>query len=553
MDLFLQDPPCLPSAWEGDRALKDALRFYLGDHFAAAEVILDELGRWATGPETLRMVMRAENEPATLMQYDAWGHRVDEVAVSDAYTELGKFGVEHGVVALAYEPEPFGDLARVVWAAAIYLWGPSSALYSCPIAMTDAAARTLFEHGDATDTEIAQRLISRDPGFAWTSGQWMTETAGGSDVARTSTVARLQGDEWRLYGTKWFTSATTSEMALTLARPEGAPDGSRGLGLFRVHRMLDDGTPNAILVRRLKDKLGTRSMPTAELELEGALAHPVGDPLDGRGVAKISTMLNITRLHNALASAGALARGHAWASSFAESREVFGRKLAAQPAHRVTLAELAVDKAAALALSLRCAHLMGRMEHGSATAEEVALFRGLTPVTKLSTARWAVAGAAEAMEALGGVGYCEDSGMPALVRNAHVLPIWEGTTNVLSLDLLRAAQRSDSFTALLTDCERAAAVAAGTAGMEQPVAAVRASVDELKKRFEDAASDLDRLQATARSIAMGAATTYACALLCEQSTALGTEGAPTAAAARRLAERGLTGPAPFASDIPNDL
>jgi acyl-CoA dehydrogenase len=553
MDLFLQEPPRLPSAWEGDRALRDALSFYLGDSFSDAEAILSELGRWATDPATLTKALRAENEPPTLKHYDAWGHRVDEVAVSDAYVELGKAGVERGVVALAYETEPFGELARLVWAATIYLWGPSSALYSCPIAMTDAAARTLLEHGDADDAEVAQRLVSRDPAFAWTSGQWMTETAGGSDVGRTATVARRVDGEWRLYGTKWFTSATTSEMALTLARPEGAPEGSRGLGLFRVHRMLDDGTPNAISVRRLKDKLGTRSMPTAELELEGALAYPVGDPLDGRGVAKISTMLNITRLHNALASAAALARGHSWATSFAETREVFGKKLADQPAHRVTLADLAVDQAAALALSFRCAQLMGRIEHSTATDEEVSVFRGLTPVAKLATARWAVAGAAEAMEALGGVGYCEDSGMPALVRNAHVLPIWEGTTNVLSLDLLRAAQRTDSFTALLSDCERAVSSAGRVAGMEQTVAAVRAAVDDLKKRFEDAASDLDRLQASARSIALGVASAYACALLCEQAAGLGANGAASAAAARRLAERGLTGPPPFADGVPEGL
>jgi acyl-CoA dehydrogenase len=551
MDLFLQDPPRLPSAWDGDAPLRDALSFYLGERFGDAESVLSTLGQWATDPDTLRKALLAENEPPVLIHFDAWGHRVDEIKVSAAYEDLGKAGVERGVVAQAYEQEPFGELARVVWAALIYLWGPSSALYSCPIAMTDAAARTLLEHGDAADAEVVKRLISRDPDLAWTSGQWMTETAGGSDVGRTGTVARLEDGTWRLYGTKWFTSATTSEMALTLARPEGAPEGSKGLGLFRVHRMLDDGTPNSIAVRRLKDKLGTRSMPTAELELEGAVAYPVGDPLDGRGVAKISTMLNITRLHNTLASAAALGRGHAWAMSFAETREVFGKKLADQPAHRVTLADLAVDQAAALALSFRCAHLMGRVEHSTATEEELSLFRGLTPVAKLATARWAVAGTAEAMEALGGVGYCEDSGMPALVRNAHVLPIWEGTTNVLSLDLLRAAHRTDSFTALLSDCERAVSTAVGVAGMEQTIAAVRAAADDLKKRFEDAASDIDRLQGSARSIALGVASTYACALLCEQATGLGTKGRATAAAARRLAERGLTGPPPFADGVPD--
>ncbi len=546
MDTFIQPTPKVPDAWASDRILQETMRFYLGEEaYSKAEGLLAECGAWATDPATLKLALSTEFDPPRVTNYSAWGARIDEIRVSPGYLELGRAGVERGVVAQAYESEPFGEAARMVWAALVALWSPSSALYSCPIAMTDAAARTLMLYGDDTDREVADRLISRDPERAWTSGQWMTETGGGSDVGRTATVARLEDGVWKLYGTKWFTSATTSEMALTLARPEGAPEGSKGLALFRIHRTLEDGSPNAIQVRRLKEKLGTRPVPTAELELVGAVAHPVGPVDDGRGVARISTMLNITRLHNALASAAALGRGWAWATAFAEVREVFGRKLIDQPAHRATLADLAVDYQAALALSIKCAQLTGKVEHGTASDAEGALLRGLTPVMKLCTARWAVAGAAEAMEALGGVGYCEDSGMPTLVRNAHVLPIWEGTTNVLSLDLLRAAATSDSIEALLSDIERAVGVAGDAAELQETVAQVRTAVDAIRKRIEDRLGDLDLLQGAARSIAMGIGTTYACALLCEQGAwALHNGNDSTAKAATRLAQRGLVPPPP---------
>lgn len=557
MNDFLQTPPALGDAWASDRVLRETLRFRLGeDVFAAAEERLAETGAWSVHPDTLALAMRAEREPPRLVTFGTWGDRVDEIEVSDAYLALGRAGIERGVVAQAYDSDPFGELARVVWAGLVVLWGPSSALYSCPVAMTDAAARTLLLHGGRDDRAVAERLTTRDPDRAWTSGQWMTETTGGSDVGGTATVARLTDGGWHLTGTKWFTSATTSEMALTLARPEGAPTGSRGLGLFRIHRTLPDGSRNRILVRRLKDKLGTRSMPTAELELHDAIAVPVGDPHDGKGVAKIATMLNITRLHNALAAAAALGRGLAWARSFADLRSAFGKPLRDHPAHQATLADLAVDHAAALALCMRCAELMGRAEQGSPGDSESALLRGLTPVTKLLTARWAVAGTAEAMEALGGVGYCEDSGLPALVRNAHVLPIWEGTTNVLALDLMRATVRSDSIAAILDDAERAAGEAESSAALDDVVVAIRSACDRLRHQL---AEGMDEPEAHARSVAVAVGSIYACALLCEQGawamrtgadrTADGrTAAGRTAAIARRLAERGLVPPGP-----PRDL
>jgi alkylation response protein AidB-like acyl-CoA dehydrogenase len=541
MSGFLQTPPQLPDAWASDPLLRESLAFHLGEEvFAHAAPLFREMGRLVVAPQTLALAKRAESEPPEHIPYSAFGERVDEIRVSDAYTALGRIGVELGVTAMPYEAEPFGAKARVVWAGLMSMWGPASGLYSCPVAMTDAAARTLIDHGGDEDRAAIAHLTTRDADNAWTSGQWMTETIGGSDVSRTETVARKDGDLWRLSGTKWFTSATTSEMALTLARPEGAADGSRGLALFRIHRALEDGSRNAILVRRLKDKLGTRSLPTAELELQGALAHPIGDPIEGGGVRKIATMLNITRIHNALGSVGSLHRGIAWARAYAQVREVFGVPLHTLPAHRSTLSDLTVDEAVVLALVLRSCELTGRSEHGAATESELALLRGLTPITKLLSARLAIAGVTEAMEAVGGVGYCEDSTIPALVRNTHVQPIWEGTTNVLSLDVLRAAVRSGSVDALLADTEATIGTLGEEGSVGEPVSAVKRAVGELRDRWSQMMDDETAAQLHARPFAMGLGLTYACARLCAQGAWAARAGHDaTSKMAARLAVRGL--------------
>ncbi|MGI8407469.1 MAG: acyl-CoA dehydrogenase family protein [Actinomycetota bacterium] len=544
---FIQTGPRLPDAWTSDRTLRESLRFHLGEElWDEAEADLRPVGAWSTDPEVLALGMQAESEPPRLTQFGPWGDRVDTIVTSSAYEALGRAGVEFGVAALPYEDGSYGDRARLVWSAMVALWGPSSALYSCPIAMTDAAARTLLLHGAPDDIEVVKRLTSRDPEIAWTSGQWMTETTGGSDVGGTETVARRAEDgTWRLYGTKWFTSATTSQMALTLARPDGAPSGSKGLALFRIERTLPDGAPNAIAVRRLKDKLGTRSMPTAELELEGAVAYPIGDVGDGGGLRRIATMLNITRLHNSIGAAAALGRGLAFARAFASIRQVFGKPLAEQPLHQATLADLAVDYAAAVALVMRVAELTGRMERGTASDEEVALLRGLTPITKLATARWAVAGTAEAMEALGGVGYCEDSGLPALVRNTHVLPIWEGTTNVLALDLLRSAARSDSLSVLLRDARAALVPIRDHPAVGGTCVLVAQALDDIECRAAATKGDQQAAEAGARSLAFSVATTYACTRLCLQGAWAADRGDQrTAQIAKRLAQRGLLTPPP---------
>jgi acyl-CoA dehydrogenase len=437
---FVQDAPRLTNTFEADPALRDAVeRLLPPDVHGRLLPAWRGLGEAAAGP-LAKLARQAESHPPRHVPYDAWGRRVDAIEVSPAWPALHRAAAQWGLTAIPYERE-LGPFARIHQFALLALYGPSSAIYTCHLAMTDGAARTLLEHASpALAQRVVPHLTSRDPDQLWTSGQWMTERSGGSDVSGTATVARRDGESaWRLWGTKWFTSAITSEVALTLARAEGAPPGSAGLSLFLVEQRRADGTRNGIRILRLKDKLGTRALPTAELALEGCLAEPVGEL--GRGVKKITPLLNVTRLHNAISACGMMARPLQLLRDYARRRVAFGSPLARRPLHRETLATLQVEYEAALALTFDCARLLGKVEAGEASEDERATLRLLTPLAKLLTARQAVAGASEALEGFGGAGYVEDTGLPVWLRDAQVLPIWEGTTNVLSLDVGRAIAR----------------------------------------------------------------------------------------------------------------
>jgi alkylation response protein AidB-like acyl-CoA dehydrogenase len=377
------------------------------------------------------------NEP-TLSQWDAWGNRVDRIEVSPLWREAERIAAEHGLVATGYE-QRHGQHSRVHQFALAYLFTPSTDLYSCPLAMTDGAARALIAAGNQGLIERAvPHLTSRDCRDFWTSGQWMTEATGGSDVGLTETVARQENGRWRLYGRKWFTSAATSQMALTLARPAGNPPGGKGLALFYLETRDSEGRPNRILVNRLKDKLGTRKVPTAELILDGTPAELVAGTSDG--VKHIAPMLNVTRTWNSIAACALARRGLALARNFAGKRVAFGAPLAEKPLHADTLAGLEAEFRGALQLAFLVVELMGREEAGNAGGEQKNLLRLLTPVAKLLTGRQVVHILSEVIESFGGAGYVEDTGLPLLLRDAHVLPIWEGTTNVLSLETLRALE-----------------------------------------------------------------------------------------------------------------
>lgn len=446
---FFQQAPELGNTWEHDPFLQSCLRRLLpAETYAEISPGLARLGERAAG-EMLRHAADAERHPPVHIPYDPWGHRVDDIRVADGWKQLHRIAAEEGIVATAYERKQH-EHSRLHQFARLYLYHPSSAICSCPLAMTDGAARIIEMHGtDAVRSRALQHLTSRDPETFWTSGQWMTERAGGSDVSRTETVARKSGDDYRLYGTKWFTSATTSQMAFTLARIETDGDLAPQLSLLYVELRDEKDQLNNIRINRLKDKLGTRALPTAELTLEGTPATLVGET--GKGVRTIATLLNITRLYNACSAASQMRRAVAIATDYAHKRIAFGKPLIEHALHAQTLTALECETRGATLMVLHAAALLGRDETGVASETERKLLRLLTPVTKLYTAKQCVAVCSEALESFGGAGYVEDTGLPVLLRDAQVLSIWEGTTNVLSLDLLRAANKDHSFPLWLDD------------------------------------------------------------------------------------------------------
>jgi alkylation response protein AidB-like acyl-CoA dehydrogenase len=536
---FVQTPPVLGNQYSEDRVLQSFLRRRLpAETLAAITPSLTRLGARAVG-DLATTAAAARGEEPELVQWDAWGNRIDEVRVPAAWRAFARAAVEEGLIATAYE-RAHGEHSRVHQFALVYLFDRSTKVYTCPLAMTDGCARTLEVVAEpAVREKIVRHLTSRDPAQAWTSGQWMTERTGGSDVGLSETEARETPEGWRLYGTKWFTSAVTAEVALTLARPQGAPAGGRGLALFLVELRDAAGRLNGIRVDRLKDKLGTRMVPTAELTLDGTLAMPVAGLRDG--VRNISPMLNITRTWNAVCSAACLRRGVALARAYARERVAFGAPLSAKPLHQDTLASMQAEHEAAFHLVFHAVSLLGREETGTIDDEEAALLRLLQPVAKLTTARQAVAGASETLEAFGGAGYVEDTGLPELLRDAQVLSIWEGTTNVLALDALRAIARAEALPSFAREVRRRAQVGEATGALRAPSRAALAAIDHAEQWLAETGGHGAAVEAGARRFALTLGRAMALAQLVDHAAwALTQDGDPRpAAAARRFASIGV--------------
>jgi alkylation response protein AidB-like acyl-CoA dehydrogenase len=333
----------------------------------------------------------------------------------------------------------------------------------------------------------------------WTSGQWMTESIGGSDVGQTETVARRDVDRWRLYGTKWFTSATTADMALTLARPEGNSPGGRGLAMFYLELRDENGRLQNLRINRLKDKLGTRKLPTAELTLDGVEAIPVAGLENG--VRNITPMLTITRTWNAVGATLGMQRAVALTRDYASKREAFGAALIDKPLHVDTMADMIAETQGAFLLTFRVVELLGRIESGEATEADQLVSRMLTPIAKLTTGKQGVAVASEALEGFGGAGYVNDTGLPKLLADAQVLPIWEGTTNVLSLDTLRALQQGGVWEAFVAEIQ-ARLDAATDARLRVATERGAAAVQHAGRWLQTTLEDRPVLEAGARRFAM---------------------------------------------------
>jgi alkylation response protein AidB-like acyl-CoA dehydrogenase len=340
----------------------------------------------------------------------------------------------------------------------------------------------------------------------------MTESIGGSDVGLSETVAKRDGNQWRLFGRKWFTSAVGSQMALTLARPQGNPPGGKGLALFYLETRDDQGRLNNIVVHRLKDKLGTRKVPTAELTLEGTPAVAVAGEADG--VRNIGPMLNITRTWNSVSAVSYMRRGLALARDYARRRVAFGAPLAEKPLHFDTLAGLQAEYEAGFHLAFYVVEMLGREETDGLDVAGSDLLRLLTPVAKLVTGRQSVAVLSEIVESFGGAGYVEDTGIPVLLRDAQVFPIWEGTTNVLALDALRALQTGSALGTLQIEVETLASAVRDTR-LLSCVKAARTALSHAQSWISQTSGDA--LEAGTRRFAMTLGRAFALLLLCRQA------------------------------------
>jgi acyl-CoA dehydrogenase len=421
-----------------DEHLQWLLRSTLGESlWPTAESALQDLGTLV--PQVIEPLARtADRNPPVLRNYDAQGNRIDEIEFHPAYTELERQVLGFGTVRAAYSAGWRGLRERaprsLVTALSYMFLQADQAITGCPIGMMDAMARCL----ERNDPALAARFVPRiadDSGNHLRSAMFLTEKAGGSDVGANETVARRDADgTWRLSGEKWFSSCPHSDLILVMARPEGAPPGPKGLGLFLMPRHLEDGTRNSFIIHRLKEKFGTRAMASGEVGLRDAVAWPVGEV--DRGMRQMMDMVNLTRCGIAAATAGAMRRNAFEALAHTAQRQTFGKVLDTHPLMRDSLAELVVDATAGLTAAIGISEMLDRSDAGD--TEAAAALRMLTPLVKMHGTERARISATEAMEVRGGNGFIEDWPDARILRDVYVHAIWEGSGNVIALDVLRA-------------------------------------------------------------------------------------------------------------------
>jgi alkylation response protein AidB-like acyl-CoA dehydrogenase len=431
--------------YDADTGLKDLLGLYLPpDLFAHLAPHLERLGGMVAN-ELDQAAHLADRHQPILHHRDRFGDDRQWIEYHPAYRELeqaayGTFGMHamsHRGGVLDW-PEPYPATAKHAFT---YLFNQAEFGLGCPINVTDSGAHVLrLFASEELKERYLERMLTTDVDALWQGVQLMTEKEGGSDVGRTATVARQVDGDWRVWGDKWFCSNADGRLALLLARPEGAPDGTRGLGLFAMPRFLEDGSPNRYRIVRLKDKLGTRSMASGEIVLEGALAYPVGKLEDG--IRQMLEMVNWSRLSNGVKSAALMRRAVHDAHAVFYGRKVFGSLIADKPLARRQMSKIMLPAEPALSLCMFTADALDRSEgHGgqAPSQEAKAILRIATPVLKFRATRDARRVTGDAMDMRGGIGYVEEWVNPRLVRDAHLGSIWEGTGNIVALDIVGRA------------------------------------------------------------------------------------------------------------------
>jgi putative acyl-CoA dehydrogenase len=457
-DVVNQSPPYEDiDLYSSDLPLQEAVR---ANGAGGETAVLADFGRqWGTA-EMFALARRANENPPKLYTFDPKGFRRDVVEFHPAYHDLMRMSVAAGLHCSTWtrSGERAAPPAEVARAARYYMAAQVESGHLCPITMTRAALAALAAH-PALLAQVAAKVVTAtyDPVFRpWrekpgvTLGMGMTEKQGGTDVRANITTAAPSGDFYTIVGHKWFLSAPMCDAFLVLAQAAG------GLTCFFVPRFRPDGSVNALRLQRLKDKLGNRSNASSEVEFAGAYALRVGD--EGAGVRTIIQMVQLTRLDCALASAGFMRMALAQAVHHCRYRSVFQRHLYDQPIMRAVLCDLALEVEGAVALVMRLSRAFDR---AAADPREAAYARLVTPAAKYWICKTAPSFIYEAMECLGGNGYVEESVLPRLYREAPVNAIWEGSGNVMCLDVLRALRRDPEAVEFFGELARAASPSTG--------------------------------------------------------------------------------------------
>jgi acyl-CoA dehydrogenase len=491
-----------------------------------------------------------------LRRYDRWGQEVDEVVHHPTWTQNKADLVRNGFVSLetlAGRPVP-----GVVTASVSYLVSQAETAIYCGLGMTSGAADIVERYAPAAARDdLLGRLRNLDPDEAWEGGMFLTERQGGSDVGANTTRAVQDGEEWLLSGEKHFCSNVDAEVFIVLARPEGAPAGSRGLATYIVPRILPDGSANGFRIKRLKSKLGTVGVPTGEVSLDGARAWLAGGSgaleadagapgtdaaRDGRGINRMMEMVNGSRFGVALMGLGIHRRSFLEAAIYAARRVQFGNRIDSYPLVRETLVDMLVDLEAGMAATYECA----AAARGAQDAESGRLVRRiLVPLAKMRCTRLALGAASTGLEVMGGNGYMEDWPMARQLRDAQCHTIWEGTENILCIDVRRAMRGEHAHLALLARAEQALEAGSGHKVLAAALDTVAASLADTRvaiSYLETAPDDVALLQS--RRFAELLADTVEGALLVEEAGwALDRNGdARKAAVARRFVRRHLATP-----------
>ncbi|KAJ5179112.1 hypothetical protein N7492_002322 [Penicillium capsulatum] len=476
----ITQPAPLENTYLSDISLQRFLEWYLpGTTLRAVQKQFTQLGAEAVSEQIREWSADAERNQPYVKSYNVWGQRYDydRLITSEGWKQLGHWGARNKIVSAGYDSK-LGTQRRTVQYTLNYLYAPSSGLYSCPIAMTDGAASILSSRIQGLPPThpfhaAFHGLISEGVDH-WTSGQWMTERAGGSDVQNSETWAThsplpnisnppsLDEGAYLINGFKFFSSATDATVALLLAK---TPSGKLSTFLAPLRKTItgEDGVPrqvsNGVRIHRLKTKLGTKELPTAELELKDMRAHLIGD-LD-QGIATIAPLLNVTRIHTVVGSLAGWRRAISITKSFAKARSTVGEPLWLIPMHLRLLADLEVKHRGGMSLAFFTISVMGLVEDKAAKPSTLAhlphpgkeasvVFRTLTATAKAVISKMSIAGIQECQEAMGGVGYVDEADEPEfnisrILRNTSVNSIWEGTTNILASEMVRSLLKSNNL------------------------------------------------------------------------------------------------------------